>query len=178
MRETIRAFTERPIYEAASGLLERLGVQHTPDFKDVPFDDYFEMNDFSYAYINEVRACVEHIWNLGYIDKSSFQQTGDGAVQRYEFMDIFACEIKPEARFNRQDAVALTRAFNRCSSRNFNKDIDIPVIVLMKKGNLLSIATCERPERKDGMGDRMGKVTILRNINCEELHAGHRQILE
>lgn len=177
MRDTLKLFIENNNLEYASGeLLKKLGVKYTPIVEGVPFDSYFEQMDFSYQYLEEAKQCVEHIWNIGYINDTTFQQ--DANNSRYDSLSIFACEIRPDANFTRGLAVDLTRAFNRVSTRNVNNYYDMPVIVIMKQGTLLSIATCEHSDRKDGMGDKVGKVTILRNMNCENLHAGHRQILE
>ena len=177
MRDTLKLFIENDNLEQASGaLLKKLGVKYTPIVEGVPFDSYFEQMDFSYQYLEEAKQCVEHIWNIGYINDTTFQQ--DANNTRYDSLSIFACEIRPDANFTRGLAVDLTRAFNRVSTRNVNNYYDMPVIVIMKQGILLSIATCEHSDRKDGMGDKVGKVTILRNMNCENLHAGHRQILE
>ncbi|MBR5119318.1 MAG: N-6 DNA methylase [Muribaculaceae bacterium] len=177
MRNTLKLFTENNNLEQASGaLLKKLGVKYTPIVEGIPFDSYFQQMDFSYQYVEEARQCVEHIWNIGYINDTTFQQ--DANNTRYESLSIFACEIKPDANFTRGLAVDLTRAFNRVSTRRVNNYYDMPVIVIMRQGSLLSIATCEHGDRKDGMGDKIGKVTILRNMNCENLHAGHRQILE
>ena len=185
MKQTIKQFTQDSLFNASSKLLYKLGIQYSSVLKNVTFDDYFEQNDFSYKYINEARKCIEHIWNIGFVDDSSFkqkEQSNEKSNQRYESMDIFACEIKSDCNFSRPIAVALTRAFNRVESKAVNNEFDMPVIVIMKqvtnKGTMLSIATCKRDKRKDGFGEKVGKVTILRNINCENLHPGHKQILE
>lgn len=185
MKQTIKQFTQDTLYNASSKLLYKLGIQYSSVLKNVTFDDYFEQNDFSYKYINEAKKCIEHIWNIGFVDDSSFkqnEQSNEKTNQRYESMDIFACEIKSDCNFSRPIAVALTRAFNRVESKAVNNEFDMPVIVIMKqvtnKGTMLSIATCDRDKRKDGFGEKVGKVTILRNMNCENLHPGHKQILE
>lgn len=182
MKQIVKDFIQSSLFDASSELLNKLGIKFTPILKNVTFDDYFEQNDFSYKYIDEAKKCIEHIWNIGFVDDSSFTQKEPSKDQRYESMDIFACEIKPNANFTRPIAVALTRAFNRVESKAVNNEFDMPVIVIMRqvtnKGTLLSIATCERNERKDGIGEKVGKVTILRNMNCENLHPGHKQILE
>ena len=94
-------------------------------------------------------------------------------------MLIFACEINPDSNFTRKHAVDITRALNRCCTKTVNEEVtELPVIVIFRQGTLLSIATCERNVRKDGAGEKVGKVSMLRNVDCENLHAGHRQILQ
>lgn len=179
MKETIKYFTHEPLPVATGKLLDKLNIRYTSMADNVSWDDYFSQTDFNFQYAKDAQSCVEHIWNIGLIDDSSLQRgVLSSDVDRYDSMLIFACEIKQHAQFTRTLAVALTRAFNRISTKAFNSNYDLPVIVIMKQGALLSIATCERSARKDGTGDKVGKVTILRNMNCDSLHAGHRQILE
>lgn len=190
MKETLKQFTEKPLVEACAALLEKLGVKYTPIVLNIPFDQYFEQNDFKFQYVEEAQKSILHIWHIGFIDDASLQGTSctpSEIEQKYESMSIFACDIKADAPFPRGLAVNLTRAFNRVSSRRVNYEYDMPVIVLFRQDNKLpgdnhkvelSIATCERTNRRKGDGDKIGKVTILRNINCDKLHPGHRQILE
>lgn len=182
MNETIRLFTEKPLKEAAVELVKKLGFQCDPTLSNVAMDDFFKQNDFTFKYLNDIKDKIEHIWDIGLVDYESYNQHLEDEDNKYISLEIFACEINSEVTFTRGMAANLTRAFNRINTSYFNKcqntGIDTPVIVIIKQGNLLSIATCERSERKDGTGDKVGKVTILRNMNCEKLHPGHRQILE
>ena len=185
MNETIKLFAQQPINIAAAELVNKLGFQCVPTLGNVAIDDFFKQNDFTYRYLNDIKDSIEHIWDIGYVYYDSYSQHLEDKENKYLSLEIFACEIKSGVKFTRPMAANLTRAFNRISTRSYiNKDtgIDMPVIVIMKqvteKGTLLSIGTCERSERKDGTGDKVGKVTMLRNMNCEKLHPGHRQILE
>lgn len=180
MRDTLKTFTTESLEKASGALLKKLGIKYTPLVEGIPFDDYFEQNDFSYQYVKEAQKAIEHIWHIGYVNDATF--IGEAANENNKAgassINIFACEIKSEEYFPRGLAADLTRAFNRVSTRNVNFNYDMPVVVIMRQGRLLSIATCERSERADGLGEKVGKVTILRNMDCENLHAGHRQILE
>ena len=182
MNETIKSFSEKQLKKAAEELINKLGFQCIPTLDNVAMDDFFRQNDFSFKYMDDVKKCIEHIWEIGYVNYNSYNQHLDDIENKYLSLEIFACEINANAKFSRTMAANLTRAFNRINTRNYanrqDTGIDIPVIVIIKQGNLLSIATCERSNRKDRTGDKIGKVTMLRNMNCEKLHPGHRQILE
>lgn len=178
MKHTLELFTSTKLVDASGALLKKLGLNFYPVLKHGIFDDYFEALDFTYGYVEDAQKCVEHIWDIGLIDDSSLQKKEQkGDEERYESMRVFACQIKPDAKFPRNTAVALTRAFNRVSTKAII-DIDLPTIVIMLQGDYLSIATCERSFRADDKGDKIGRVTMLRNINCRAPHPGHRQILE
>lgn len=180
MRDTLKNFTTESLEKASGVLLKKLNIKYTPLVEGVTFDKYFEQNDFSYQYVEDVKQKLEHIWHIGFVNDETFKEDTASANNstKADSINIFACEIKPEEKFTRSLAVALTRAFNRVSTRKVNFNYDMPVVVIMRQGTLLSIATCERSERADGLGEKVGKVTILRNMDCKNLHAGHRQILE
>lgn len=180
MNQTLKLFIQQPLNKAATELINKLGFQCTPRVANVTVDDHFKQSDFSFKYLDDVKNIIEHIWQIGYVDYNAYNQSIDNTENKYESLEVYACEIKPDVLFTRSMAANLTRAFNRVNTKNFdhNLSIELPVIVILKQGNYLSISTCERQSRRDGTGDKIGKVTILRNMDCNNLHPGHRQILE
>lgn len=181
MRDTLRLFSNNnsSLQESAESLLDKLGIKYSPLIRGVPFNNYFILNGFSFRYIEELEKIIEDIWTIGYVNSTTFQNANaNDENAKYFGLSIFACEIKPGVNFTRSMAVALTRAFNRVSTQEVNNAFDMPVIVIIRQGVMLSLATCERSDRQDGHGEKVGKVTILRDMNCNQLHAGHKQILE
>ena len=89
-------------------------------------------------------------------------------------MMLFAIDLKPKAHLTRTDMAVLTRAFNRLV-------YNFPVTVIFRQGHLLSIGTCERTEFKQewrqGQGEKLGRVIILRNIDCKQPNRAHLDIL-
>ncbi len=173
MRDTLKLFTCQDLVNASEALLHKLCIQFTPLVRGVPFDNYFTQNNFNFQYVNDARAAVDTIWHIGYVNDSTFPDKV--AKAGAQSLSIFACEIKPDANIPRGLASALTRAFTRVNIINNN---DMPVVVIMRQGTLLTLATCELTDRVDGNGHKLGKVTMLRNMDCCNLHAGHKQILE
>lgn len=179
MQETLKLFITETLEKASGSLLNKLGVKYFPLAEGVTFDNFFKDNNFSYQFVKEAQNAVEHIWNIGYVNDAAFLESSERDDNaKYDSLSIFACEIKPGVNFSRRLAVNLTRAFNRVSSKSINHDFDMPVIVIMKQDSMLSIATCERTDRQDGVGEKVGKVSILRNINCNDPHHGHLYILK
>jgi len=176
MRDTLKLFTSQQLIEASEALLHKLGIKFTPLVKGVPQNDLFKAFDFNFQFVDEARAVVDTIWHIGYVSDKTFQDSIDrGGSQS---LSIYACEIKTDINFPRSMAAALTRAFTRVNTMQVNFNFDMPVVVIMKQGTLLTLATCELTDRLDGKGKKVGKVTMLRNMDCNNLHAGHRQILE
>lgn len=180
MRDTLKLFANNSsLQESSEALLDKLGIKYSPLLRGVPFDDYFRQIGFTFQYVKELERSIEHIWIVGYVKDTAFENAESNNDNiKYPGLSIFACEIDPKVNFTRSMAVSLTRAFNRVSSKAFNNTHDMPVVVILRQGSMLSLATCERLDRLDGRGEKVGKVTILRDMNCSKLHAGHKQILE
>lgn len=107
---------------------------------------------------------------VGYINDERFDSNDD----KHNGMFIFSTEYKCDECPTRTNMANLTRLFNRLSA-------DKPVIVIMRSGQYISIATCERTDYKQKykqtQGERVGKVSILRGIDCKAPHRGHLDIL-
>lgn len=153
-------------------------------------DKHFKNHNFTFQFLTDALSNVEHVWDIGATVNTSNEEMAkaDGtAGNKYSFLYVYACDVKPvddEGETMSRGAIkALATAFNRiASSHNYYKDpargkIDIPVVIVVRQGKFLSIATCERLECKYDSGEKVGKVTILRNINCSNPHPGHIQNL-
>lgn len=184
MEQILKRFTTDNLFNATSALLSKLNIEFdretaepisVADLYDTPMPKY----------LTEALECIKDTYFIGIVNDGSLR--GEKAAEslsavadtmqhggKYDGMFIFACDAKSDANLTRTAASALTRAFNRIASAN-------PVILIIRQGNLLSLATCERMEYsqawRQGSGEKLGKVTILRNINCTEPHRGHVDIL-
>lgn len=180
----VKRFTTNTLFEATSALLSKLNIEF--DRETAMAIDVAEFYDGPMPqYLTDALQHIENTYFIGIVNDGSLR--GEKAAEslssvadtvqhggKYDGMFVFACDAKPDANLTRTAASALTRAFNRIASAN-------PVILVIRQGNLLSLATCERMEYRQvwrqGGGEKLGKVSILRNINCEHTHAGHLQIL-
>lgn len=185
MIESLRNFTTETLYSATSKLLTRLHIQF--DRETAEAIDVADLYDQPMPkYLTDASECIKSTYFIGIINDGSLQgeKSEDSLDEvaetlahggKYDGMFVFACDAKPEANLTRTAATALTRAFNRIASAN-------PVILFIRQDNMLSMATCERMEYSQewrrGMGEKIGKVNILRNINCQNPHRGHYDILE
>lgn len=100
------------------------------------------------------------------------------AKEKYNGLYVFAVRMKPDAPLSRADAATVVRAVNRLAKQE-------PATVLILEGTTpetatLSIATCERSAYRQTWrpGERLGKVSILKGIDCHHPHRGHLDILE
>lgn len=182
MLNTLLRFTTESLFDATSALLSKLNIQfdretaepiEVADLYDAPMPQY----------LTEALQSVDNTYFIGIVNDESLQgQKNETTLQevadtmlhegKYDGLFIFACDAKNDVSLTRSTISALTRAFNRIASAN-------PVILLVRQGELLSLATCERSEYNQSWreGEKLGKVSILKDINCKKPHRGHLDIL-
>lgn len=186
MEQTLRQYVNGNLFEASDLLLSKLNIKHTQE-EPTPmrFQDYYESEVPQYIeqallltkecyYIGEV--CDEAInGSVGSDTKLTEDIEKLRANEHYKSMMLFAVDLKSECNVTRSDLAVLTRAFNRLV-------YNFPVTVIFRQGQFLSIGTCERTEFKQewkqGQGEKLGKVCLLRNIDCLDPHRGHMDILK
>lgn len=188
MENVLRLFRESSLYDACLQMLNHLHVAVNEVTKEpIPFVDLYKG---TYAAtlpiaLQEVLDKVSATYYIGNIDATTL--TGHGVAKtleevnaatqdgKYEGMMVFAVEVSDGKELTRQESTVLTRAFNRIASAQ-------PVILFIRQGKYLSLSTCERmkfsQEWRNGSGEKLGKVSILRNIDCEHPHRGHLEILD
>lgn len=181
MNTVLKKFVNESLFDASKALLHHLHIVFNEVTRvPVPFEDLYPL-DFSKA-LRVVLAKVEHTYFIGTVDESSLtgsaetlsaeEVTARASEGKYTGMMIFAVELYSGATLTRSESATLTRGFNRIASAQ-------PVILFIKQGNELALSTCERSEYTQQWrdGERLGKVSILRGINCLNPHRGHIDIL-
>lgn len=185
MEQTLRQFTEGNLFEASDLLLSQLNIKHTQEEPTpMQYADFYESE--IPQYVQRVLRLVDECYYIGEVcddainDVESDTRLAEDleklrANAHYQSMMLFAIDLKPDAHITRTDFATLTRAFNRLV-------YNFPVTVIFRQGHLLSIGTCERTEFKQewkqGQGEKLGKVSLLRNVDCRHPHRGHLMILE
>lgn len=185
MEQILKQFVKGSLYEASSQLLSHLHIIHTQeDPAPMLYEDYYDGT--VPQYVQQALRGVKALYYIGEVCDDSLAGIDNNETLRedieklkenshYQSMFLFAVDLPSEAITSRSDMSVLTRAFNRLVC-NF------PVTVIFRQGQMLSIATCERTEYKQewrqNQGEKVGKVHILRNIDCQNTHRGHLDILQ
>lgn len=182
MNTILKKFVDEPLFDACSSMLHHLHIEFNEVTRTpVPFEGLYR-NPLTKALL-EILPKVEHTYFIGTVDESSLSGHAtrqDGTVVttqasegRYAGMMIFAVNIQATQPLNRTEMATLTRGFNRIASAQ-------PVVLFIKQGNYLALATCERSDYTQQWrdGEKLGKVSLLRGINCLKPHRGHIDILE
>lgn len=192
MKEVLNQFSDRScsLFGCTSDFLKKLNIEFGGEETAEPISIADFYDDGMPKYLMNALQYVQATYYIGIINDKSLkgEVQGDSFADiaekgergdRYEGMAVFACDAKNGGRLTRTEASALTRALNRIS--------DMPVILLIREyrkednssnmQTFLSLSTCERVAAKTG-GEKLGKVSILRNINCAAPHRGHIDILD
>ena len=185
MEQTLRQFMTGNLFEASDLLLSKLNIKHTQE-EPTPmrYADFYESE--IPQYVGRALQLVSECYYIGEVcddainDVESDTRLAEDleklrADAHYKSMMLFALDLNPDAHITRTDMATLTRAFNRLV-------YNFPVTVVFRQGHLLSIGTCERTEFKQewkqGQGEKLGKVSLLRNVDCRSPHRGHMDILK
>ena len=188
MEKILRLFKESSLYDACLQMLNHLQVSVNEVTREpISFVNLYQ-GAYSVTLPIALREAVDKLastYYIGNIDEATLAGHGKGMSidevnaetqeGKYDGMMVFAVDVKEGVELTRQESTILTRGFNRIASAQ-------PVILFIRQGKYLSLSTCERmkysQEWRNGGSEKLGKVSILRNINCEHPHRGHLDILE
>ena len=182
MNTILRKFVDEPLFDACAALLNHLHISFNEITRTpVSFEGLYP-GPLSKA-LQEIMRKVEHTYFIGTVDEASLSgqakvKSGENVTQeaaqgRYAGMMVFAAEIRDGQKLTRTELATLTRGFNRIAAAQ-------PVVLFIKQNDKLALATCERSEYTQQWrdGEKLGKVSLLRDINCMHPHRGHIDILE
>lgn len=182
MNTILRKFVDEPLFDACAALLNHLHISFNEITRTpISFEGLYP-GPLSKA-LQEIMRKVEHTYFIGTVDEASLSgqakvKSGEDVTQeaaqgRYAGMMVFAAEIRDGQKLTRTELATLTRGFNRIAAAQ-------PIVLFIKQNDKLALATCERSEYTQQWrdGEKLGKVSLLRDINCEHPHRGHIDILE
>ena len=182
MKTILKQFIDEPLFDACAAMLNHLQITFNEVTRTPVLFDGLYPGPLTKA-LQEIMARVERTYFIGTVDETSLsghatQQDEDEVTQKaadgkYVGMMIFAVNICSGQTLTRTEMATLTRGFNRIAAAQ-------PVVLFIKQGDRLALATCERSEYTQQWrdGEKLGKVSLLRNINCNHPHRGHLDILE
>ena len=175
-----RFIGDSDLHESCQALLDCLGIKYTAiSPATLPPEAFF---DKKFVEKNaKLLGKIDNISVAGIATQDTFLTEERLTISReemeaqlendhYKEMAFFALDVN--SSLTRTELALITRAFNR--RMHFR-----PVVLFFRYGSLLTMATCERTEyiQKGHEGEKVGKVTILRNIDCSHPHHGHVVIL-
>ena len=180
----LELFKTANLFDAATDLFQQLGIKLNSNTAEaLPardlLKDFYKNNDT----FNAIRAA----YFIGLIDDSVFRATGmfdviysigqalDQADENYDGLMLFALELSKKP--TRTEISDITRAFNRISQK-------MPVALVFKytieNETVISISISERFKYLQNwrQGEKVGKISVLKDINIVNTHRGHVAILD
>lgn len=136
-----------------------------------------------YKATNEAHKLIADVYALGMVNDAIFEGTETfkniSQVKKiksdYDGLLLFGVTLK-----ERKDNLAITRNQLAEITRAFNKTFPYtPVTIIFKYNNMISFANSERINFKQEWreGEKIGKVTMLKDVNIQSPHAAHVKIL-
>lgn len=170
MENIIKDFNTKKIDESSIELFNYLGIPlNRPVTDPISLNNIFEPN---IAF-----NIIDTAYMIGSIDDNIFNNINSNfelKAKRYDSVLIFAFELNKE-KPTRTELSQIARIFNR----NFQYT---PIVLLFKYENKISLANTQRQEYSKNQkwrgGEKIGKVSILRDIDIANPHRGHLDILE
>lgn len=175
-----RFIGDSDLHESCQALLDCLGIKYTAiSPATLPPEAFFDKK-----FVEKNAELIDKIDNIsvsGIATQDTFLTDDRLTISREEMEAQLEMDHYKEMAFFSLDAnSSLTRTEIALITRAFNRRMHYrPVVLFIRFGNLLSMSTCERSEyiKKGHEGEKVGKVTILRNIDCSQPHHGHVVIL-
>ncbi|MDD3771875.1 MAG: N-6 DNA methylase [Weeksellaceae bacterium] len=133
---------------------------------------------------NEAHKLIEDVFALGMVNDAIFEGTETfknlAEVKKlkadYDGLLIFGVTLK-----KRNDGLPITRSHLAEITRAFNRTFPYtPVTIIFKYDTLISFANSERiPYKQEWReGEKIGKVSLLKDIDTQQPHRGHIAILK
>ena len=129
---------------------------------------------------NEAFQLMNDVYFVGMVDDAAFDGKKSPDVSSihsdYDGILIFGVTLK-----KRNNGLLPTRGQLAEISRAFNREYHFtPVVVIFKYDGQIAFANTERLKYKQGWreGEKAGKVSVLRDVNIQNPHRGHLEILK
>ena len=173
MENIIHTFEGGNLFETTTALFKHLNIS-TKTFEEQAFLPQDFLKDL---YKPEKHKAINEIYLVGIVTDEVFNGKSLAEVDNelsndYQGLLIIAVDLKDKTA-NRTELSTLTRLFSRRLKA-------MPVAVLFRYGNHIALANAERTQYKQiyREGEKIGKVSILKDIDTLKPHRGHLDILE
>ncbi len=172
----LQDFKNKPFIEAVQSFFENLNV---------PVNEIITVPATAIDIIGEnpVNATINEVYVYGIVDDAIFEQNETfknlaevkSLKADYDGILLFGITLHPRENNllpTRAQLADITRAFSRTFKHT-------PITIVFKYGNHIAFANSERMQFKQQWreGEKIGKVSLLRDIDFINLHSGHERIL-
>jgi len=178
----LRIFKKQSLFEAMKSFFQELNVPISEVTEDPANPEDIVSTYFNEK--NETHSLIDTVYFLGMVNESAFdgQDNSDSlksikaSKEDYDGLLIFGIQLK-----NRANGLKPTRSQLAEITRLFNREYNYtPVTLIFKYGEQIAFANSERLKYKQEWreGEKVGKISLLKDIDIENTHRGHLSILE
>jgi hypothetical protein len=169
----LQDFKDKPFIEALQSFFKNLNV---------PFNVISEYQTDPINIIGEKKCNqnIKAIYPFGIVTDAIFDKDKEETKitqtdlenEKYEGILLFGVEVS-KTNPSRSDLAEITRQINRAFAK-------LPVVVVYKYDDQIAISNAERIDYKQTWreGEKVGKVSLLCDINVNKTHSGHLRILD
>lgn len=177
----LRIFKKQSLFEAMKSFFQELNVPISEVTEDPANPEDIVSTYFNET--NEAHSLIDTVYFLGMVNESAFdgQDNSDSlksiktSKEDYDGLLIFGIQLK-----NRENGLKPTRSQLAEITRLFNREYNYtPVTLIFKYGEQIAFANSERLKYKQEWkeGEKVGKVTMLKDVNVINTHTAHLKIL-
>lgn len=174
-------FKEKSLFDAMKSFFQELNVPVSEVTEDPANPEDIVSTYFNEA--NPAHALIDTVYFLGMVNEKAFDgeenadslQSIKASKEDYDGLLIFGIQLK-----NRANGLKPTRSQLAEITRLFNREYNYtPVMLIFKYGEQIAFANSERLKYKQEWreGEKVGKVTMLKDVNISYTHAAHLKIL-
>jgi len=178
----LKIFKEQSLFEAMKSFFQELNVPISEVTEDPANPEDIVSTYFNET--NEAHSLIDTVYFLGMVNESAFdgEDNSDSlksikaSKEDYDGLLIFGIQLK-----NRANGLKPTRSQLAEITRLFNREYNYtPVTLIFKYGEQIAFANSERLKYKQEWreGEKVGKISLLKDIDIENTHRGHLSILE
>ena len=159
MEHIIHNFAQGSLFACTEELFKQLNIElHSSENLPILPQDFFDKE--LYRPTNKIHQLIEQLYVAGMVGTEE------------DSLAVMGVELATTAA-TRTQLSTITRLINRQAK-------GMPVAVLFRYGNHIALANAERTQYKQTYreGEKIGKVSILKDIDTLKPHRGHLDILE
>lgn len=168
---------------------DAIGLQlQTKSKMPINLESQFETYGIKSKKVNEIWSHVDKTYYIGLLDDDNFEkdieeqeesdlqedlEDVEQSDDEYPGILIFAVDMNDGFNPTRSNLTEINRTLNRFSQR-------VPALVLARYGKKISLMLADRVAYKQEWreGEKVRKVSLLRDIDLDNPHAGHLRILK
>jgi hypothetical protein len=182
IQQKLAAFQALELRPAALDLLAALGYVSSRTLEIDSLDELREQLDEK-GFLTEQNALLSRWKAVHFLFQLTANELSRGSQQTLLLEDESTVDFKQVKSYVffalEMDGAEPTRSDLSLITRTLNRLLPMPVFILFKHGNSVSLSVINRRKHmRDGTRDVLTRVSFIRGIDCQHVHRAHLDLLE